>query len=220
MRLLLVDDHLLFRSGLAGLLSAQPDITIVGLAKSVAEAIAQTEEVEPDIVLMDFSLPDGTGLEATQAILRSKPETKIVFLSVHDDDDRLFAAIRGGATGYLPKNISVNDLIAYLRGVESGAAAITPQLTTRVLNEFARSQSGPTDAVAGINSLTPRELEVLQELETGASNQEIAERLLIAERTVKNHLSKVFSKLNVTNRLEAAEFARQHGLAKPSEDLG
>lgn len=219
MKLLLVDDHLLFREGLSSLLSAQPDITIVGAAQSVAGAIAKTNELKPDIVLMDFTLPDGTGLEATKAILASRPATNIVFLSVHEDDDRLFAAIRTGAKGYLPKNISIADLVSYLRGVQSGVAAITPKFTTRLLNEFARSQTNPLENISSVGSLTTRELEVLRELETGASNQEIANRLYISERTVKNHVSNILGKLNLTSRFEAAEFARQHGLSGPSYDL-
>lgn len=207
MRVLLVDDHILFREGLVGLLDSQPDIDIVGEAGSVGEAIEMTCDLQPDLVLMDFSLPDGTGLDATQAILSKRPETKIVFLTVHEEDDRLFAAIRSGAKGYLLKNVHVAKLLAFLRGIERGEAAISPAMTSRVLNEFARLE--PKRELSSSDELTTRELEVLGELVKGASNREIADHLVIAENTVKNHIRNILSKLDLKNRREAAEFARR-----------
>lgn len=207
MRVLLVDDHILFREGLVGLLGSQPGIDVVGEAGSVSEAIEMTRDLRPDLVLMDFSLPDGTGLDATQTILSERPETKIVFLTVHEEDDRLFAAIRGGAKGYLLKNVPIAKLLASLRGIEHGEAAISPTMTSRVLNEFARLE--PKQDLPASDELTTRELDVLRELVTGASNREIADHLVIAENTVKNHIRNILSKLNLKNRREAAEFARE-----------
>jgi DNA-binding NarL/FixJ family response regulator len=216
MRLLLVDDHVLFREGIATMLSAQPDFDIAGVAGTVSEAIALTLEMKPDLVLMDFTLPDGTGLVATRTILAELPDTNIVFLTVHEDDERLFAAVRSGAKGYLPKNISAQKLAEYLRGVERGEAAITLTMAGRVFDELARSEPGNQVS----SELTGRELDILRALETGASNQEIANRLFISESTVKNHVSHILDKLNVRNRYEAAAYARRAGLAGNTFDLG
>lgn len=209
MRILLVDDHTLFREGLLGLLDSQPDIKVVGQAGSVKEATSMCWDLKPDLVLMDFSLPDGTGLDATQTILAERPETNIVFLTVHEEDDRLFAALRSGAKGYLLKNVAVTKLLTFLRGVERGEAAITPGMTTRLLNEFARLDPQRRKRDPSSDELTTREIEVLNELVDGASNREIADRLVIAENTVKNHVRNILAKLNLKNRREAAEFARQ-----------
>ena len=120
MKILLVDDHVLFREGLAGLINSQPDLTVVGSADSVEDAIAKARALAPDVILMDFSLPDGTGLNATQAILKESPDVKIIFLTRHEQDDRLFEALDNGAKGYLLKNTSVNKLLAFIRGVQYG----------------------------------------------------------------------------------------------------
>lgn len=207
MRVLLVDDHILFREGLLSLLDSQPDIDVVGEAGSVGEGIEMTRDLQPDLVLMDFSLPDGTGLDATQTILSEYPKTKIVFLTVHEEDDRLFAAIRSGAKGYLLKNVPIAKLLTFLRGVERGEAAISPTMTSRVFNEFARLE--PKGDLSSPVELTTRELEVLRELVKGASNREISDHLVIAENTVKNHVRNILSKLDLKNRREAAEFARK-----------
>lgn len=212
MRVLIVDDHVLFREGLVSLLKAQPDITVLGEAGCVSEAIAMAHELEPDLILMDFGLPDGTGLDATQAILAEQPEAKIVFLTVHEQDDRLFAAIRNGAKGYLLKNVPVSKLLDYLRGVQNGEAAISPTMTSQILDEFARLGKAFDSDAAELGELTPRELEVLRELATGATNQEIADRLVITDNTVKVHVRNILAKLDLPNRRAAADFARRHGL--------
>ena len=136
MRLLLVDDHALFREGLVSLLDDQPDIDVVGQAGSVQEAVELARELQPDLILMDFTLPDGSGLEATQAILAERPETNIVFLTVHDRDEYLFHAIRSGAKGYLLKNVPVTNLLAYLRGIGQGEAAISLTMVSHILDEI------------------------------------------------------------------------------------
>jgi two-component system NarL family response regulator len=165
---------------------------------------------------MDFGLPDGTGLDATKTILADYPETKIVFLTVHEEDDLLFAAIRCGAKGYLLKNVPVIKLLAFLRGVEQGEVAITAAMASRILAEFARTE--PTRGRERIETgeLTVRELEVLKELALGASNREIAERLVIAENTVKNHVRSILAKLNLRNRREATRYAHSQGLVQSS----
>jgi two-component system NarL family response regulator len=214
MKLLLVDDHVLFREGLAGLLAGQPDFRIVGQAGSVAEAIAMARELSPDLILMDIGLPDGTGLDATQVILAEQPETKIVFLTVHEEDDRLFAAIRSGAKGYLLKNVPVAKLLTFLRGIEQGEAAISPAMAARILTEFSRLEPPRERDQVEMAELTLREMQVLKELASGASNREIAERLVIAENTVKNHVRSILTKLNLRNRREATTFAHNQGLLK------
>jgi len=216
MRILIVDDHVLFREGLVSLLKAQPDFEVVGEASSVSEAVEIARQVQPDLILMDFGLPDGTGLDATQAILTERPETNIVFLTVHEEDDRLFAAIRSGAKGYLLKNVPVSKLLNYLRGVERGEAAISRAMVSRVLDQFSRMEPLRDAERAEMAELTMREMEVLQELATGATNREIADRLVITENTVKNHVRSILAKLNLRNRREAARFAQTHGLINSS----
>lgn len=194
------------------MLNGQPDIEVVGQAGTVADAVRLARELCPDLVLMDFGLPDGSGLEATQAILAERPDTSIVFLTVHDQDDRLFAAIRAGAKGYLLKNVALSNLLAYLRGIEQGEVAISLTMTSQIFKEFLRLRP-PTEAstLDGVE-LTWREEEVLRELAAGATNQEIAEHLVIAENTVKVHVHHILSKLNLRNRREAINYARNHGL--------
>lgn len=213
MRVLIVDDHILFREGLSGLLRSQDDMDVVGECGSVYEAIETARQANPDVVLMDFSLPDGTGLDATRAILAEQPAIQIIFLTVHDTDERVIAAMRAGAKGYLLKNLSVSKLLASLRALERGEAAISRTMMARILEEFA--QSIPTDSMSPspLVGLTSREIEVLQELADGISNQEIAARLFISENTVKNHIHKILDKLNLHNRREAIDFARKHRLS-------
>jgi len=207
-----VDDHVLFREGLANLIDAQPDFEIVGQAESVAEAIRKAHEIRPDLILMDFSLRDGTGLDATKAILSLHPEIKIVFLTVHEENDNLFSAIRSGAVGYLLKNVPISNLLSYLRGTTAGEAAITPTMTRQILDEFSRTKPQVQADEADIPELTNRELEVLRVLITGASNQEIANELTISVNTVKIHVSNILAKLELSNRRQLISYARRHRL--------
>jgi DNA-binding NarL/FixJ family response regulator len=202
MRILLVEDHLLIQQGLALLLSSQPDITVVGGARSVQEALAQSRKHNPDCILMDFSLPDGTGLDAARAILAEQPNIKIVFLTIHEDEDKVFEAIRHGAQGYLPKHITSAQLVEYLRALQRGEYAIDPRFTKRIIAEFAHSPKPQAETQAETSDLTPRELQVLRELKTGATNREIAVRLVISEQTVKNHVSQILKKRNIKSRHE------------------
>jgi DNA-binding NarL/FixJ family response regulator len=215
---LLVDDHVLFREGLASLLRPQPDIKVVGQAGSVNEAIALAQNLKPHIVLMDISLPDGTGHEATRAILAKQPGVKIVFLTFHDDDDELFAAIRAGAVGYLLKNVRPAELLKRLRGVAQGEAGITPVIARRILNELSRTPRRPTADQSETMVLTAREMEIVRELAGGATNREIARKLVVSESTVKNHVHSVLSKLQLHSRRDIADYARDHGLFPPPPD--
>src|SRR5512138_199602 len=180
MRILIVDDHILFREGLTGLLRSQPDMEVIGECGTMSDAVCQALQLKPEVVLMDFSLPDGTGLEATRAILAEIPLTQIIFLTVHDNDERLIAAMRAGAKGYLLKNLSVNKLLASLRALERGEAAISRTMMARILEEFAQAHPTANGTPSPLVELTSREIEVLQELAEGITNQEIAIRLFIS----------------------------------------
>jgi len=216
-KMLIVDDHVLFRQGLVSLFNHQPDFEVIGESGNVGEAIDSAGRLAPDLILMDFSLPDGTGVEATQAILKVLPETDIVFLTMHEDDERLFSAIRSGAKGYLLKNLPVAKLLTSLRALKQGQAPISREMTGRILDAFARSKAGnQTDKPNLIEILTSREIDVFYELTTGASNQEIAERLFISENTVKNHVHNILEKLEMNNRREVASYAVRYGITKPN----
>ena len=215
---LLVDDHVLFREGLVSLLAAQPDIKVVGQASSIREAIKLAHELKPTVVLMDLALPDGTGLEATPVILADRPETKIMFLTVHDDDERLFAAIRAGAIGYLFKDVRAAELLKRLRNVARGEAGISPAIAHRILVEFSRTRAPHQATLAETTDLTTREIEIVRELARGSTNREIALRFVISENTVKNHVRNVLSKLHLRSRRDVADYARDHGLSPPSSD--
>lgn len=204
---LLVDDQVLFRQGLAGLLRGQTDFSVVGEAGSVAEAVAEAKRLQPALVLMDFMLPDGTGADATRAIVAIAPDTKIVILTVHEQDEILFDAIRAGARGYLLKNTRVEQLLSYLRGLRDGVPAIEPRMTGRLLDAIAKPVS-PSPSQAALAALSERELEVLEAIAAGASNAEIAERFYISENTVKVHIRKILAKLGLPNRRQAGEYYR------------
>ncbi len=207
-RILLVDDHALFLEGLVGLLNAQPDVKVVGQAGSIQDAIALARATLPHLVLMDMNLPDGSGVDATRAILAQAPDTRIVVLTVHENEDRLFEAIRAGAIGYLFKSVRSAELIETIRGVMRGEAGISGITARRILNAFVHLSPAHPDEAA---TLTMREIEVLRELANGASNQEIARQLVISENTVKNHVRNVLVKLHFHSRHEAADYARRHG---------
>ena len=215
-KLMIIDDHILLREGLISLFRSAPDFKIVGEAGSVQEGIEAACSLHPDIILMDFSLPDGTGVDATEAILKELPECKIVFLTVHEGDENLFAAIRAGAKGYLPKNVPGSSILASLRSLEQGEMAIPRKMTSRIVNEFSHSNLQNSMNEKLIAKLSPRELDVLSELEPGVSNSEIAGRLFLSENTVKHHVRNILNKLEVKNRREASVIAHQAGLLSKS----
>ena len=202
MRILLVEDHLLFQESLGRTLDVQADMTVVGGAGSVQEAVEKARQFKPDVILMDFTLPDGTGVDAARAILAEKPNTKIVFLTIHEDDEKIFEAIRHGAHGFLLKNVTSSQLLDYLRNLERGELAINPEITKRIIKEFAQMSPREDLAAEAVSKLTPRQREILKELKTGATNRQIATRLVISEQTVKNHVSRVLKKLNIKSRHE------------------
>ena len=210
MNVLIVDDHVLFREGLVSLLNSDASFKVVGQAGSVRESIDQARKLKPDLILMDFSLPDGDGSEASAAILKEMPDCKIVFLTMYDADENLFAAIRSGAKGYMLKNAPVCELMNSLNSLTKGEAAISPSMTLRILEEFSHSTNNGHHQPPDL--LSPRELDILRELSSGASNNEIAARLFLSVNTVKHHIHNLLAKLELENRREAINYARKHGL--------
>lgn len=214
-KLLVIDDHVLFREGLLSYFHSENDFEIVGGAGSVNEGIEKARLFHPDIILMDFSLPDGTGLDATEAILSELPECKIVFLTVFVTDENLFAAIRSGAKGFIPKNISGPHLISSLRALHRGELAISRKLSSHIIEEFSHSNLLPTAKNLGlISKLSSREMDVLREMQAGLTNHEIAAQLFISENTVKKHIQNILCKLEVESRYEASSMARQADLVR------
>lgn len=210
-RVLLADDHALFRRGLASLLADRNDIEVVGEAGSGQEAIDRAREVMPDVILMDVRMPGLNGLEATRRIKEEMPYVRIVILTVSEDDEDLFTALKNGAQGYLLKNIDPEDLIACIHQVQRGEAPLAPPMASKILKEFSApaTRPGPT--------LTQRERQVLELVARGDANKEIARHLQISENTVKNHLRNILEKLHLQNRVQAVMYALREGLITPPE---
>lgn len=219
MKILLVDDHILFRQGLYSLLDSQPDMMVVGQASSAAEAMVKTHELQPDTILMDISMPGVDGLEAARQILAEHRNIRIVFLTAHEDEDRLFEAIKLGGKGYLLKNMRTAELLDMLRGLDKNEAALSRQMAAKLLDEFAQMRQ-KLSQLSGFDdeeiALTERETGILTLAAQGVSNRQIADRLSIAESTVKNHMRNILSKLHLKNRREAVAYARRHGLLNSS----
>ena len=215
-RVLLADDHALFREGLAGILNRQPDFVVVGEASDGIEALVMARRLRPDLVLMDITMPGCDGVEATQAITGEFPGMVVVMLTVREEDDMLFRAIKSGAQGYLLKSIHTDELLALLRGVLAGEAALTPALSGRIIAEFRQLSQRPPGAVPAEQPvLSPREHEVLDLIAAGATDKEIATTLVISIHTVKSHVRSVLAKLHLSSRYEAARYAAEHGLISP-----
>jgi len=220
-RVLLVDDHPLFRKGIASLLSSEPGFEVLGEASDGQEAIEKARGLMPDVILMDISMPGVNGLEATQRIKQEIPYVRIVILTVSDEDQNLFEAIKSGAQGYLLKKIEPQTLFQTLRGVLEGEAPLSRVMATKLLAEFARQRRAASEPRTPTATLTEREKEVLGLLAAGKTNKEIAGALGIAENTVKNHLKNILEKLHLENRVQAATFALREGLLnKPPKKNG
>ncbi len=211
-RVLLADDHALFREGLAGIISTQPDMAVVGEAGDGLETIVKANELKPDLVLMDIQMPGCDGLEATLKIKKELPKTVVVVLTVREEEEKLFEAIKSGAQGYLLKSIRSRELLDMLRGAMRGEAAISPTLAGQMLEEFRRiSRQIPKDNQDKPVDLTNREQEVLSLVSRGLSDKQIAVQLTISLHTVKSHLRNILSKLQVNSRREAARLAKSKG---------
>jgi DNA-binding NarL/FixJ family response regulator len=218
-RVLLADDHELFREGLANILNAQPDFEVVGEASDGLEVLVKARKLTPDLILMDIGMPGCDGVEATQRVKDELPDIIIVMLTVRNEDEKLFEAIMSGAQGYLLKSIRSRELLSMLRGAVRGEAAITPALGGRMLEEFRRlSRQAPTVLEDEVTALTHREQEVLSLVAQGATDKEIADALVISIHTVKTHMRNILSKLHLGHRHEAALYALREGLIPSPSD--
>ena len=221
-RVLLVDDQKLVRSGFALILSVEHDLDVVGEASDGAEAVSLTESLRPDVVLMDVQMPVMDGIEATRRIV-ADDLAKVVILTTFDRDDYVFAGLSAGASGFLLKNADAEHLVEAVRAVADGHALLAPEVTRRVIARMTAGDGGwtglrrDTAGDARLGTLTPRELEVLGLVGRGLSNAEIAARLFVGEATVKTHLSNVFSKLHLRDRVQAVVLAYEAGLILPGE---
>ncbi|MEU8324384.1 response regulator transcription factor [Nonomuraea sp. NPDC048881] len=217
-RVLIADDQVMVRQGFTVLLNAEPGIEVVGQAVNGLDAVAKVAELDPDVVLMDVRMPELGGIEATRRIAaRPDASAKVLVLTTFDLDDYVYEALRAGASGFLLKDASAAELAHAVRVVATGDALLAPNVTKRLIAEFARVSRAPRAPLKErVGDLTERETEVLALIAQGLSNAEIAERLVIAEQTVKTHVSRILVKLGLRDRTQAAVFAYETGLVRPS----
>ncbi len=215
-RVLIADDQRLIRDGFRMILTADPDIEIVGEAANGAQAVALTSELRPDVVLMDIRMPELDGIEATRRILAHsrEPKPRVLILTTFDLDEYVYDALRAGASGFLLKDVPARQLVAAIRTVGEGDALLSPSITRRLIEEFAASRA-PVAPAPGLDELTPRELEVLRLLATGKTNAEIAAELIIGETTIKTHVTRILMKLGVRDRVQAVVLAYETRLVSP-----
>jgi DNA-binding NarL/FixJ family response regulator len=212
-RVLVVDDHRLFRDGLTALLDGAAGTSVVGHAATGAEALERMEDLEPDVVLMDIMMPDMNGIEATRRIRADHPDVQVVMLTMLEDDDSLFAAMCAGAHGYILKGADKADVLRTVRAVANGEALFGPAMATRLTNFFQYAK-GKGLSVSPFPELTDREREVLDLIAEGLDNTQIASRLYISTKTVSNHISNIFAKLHLADRSQAIITARESGLGR------
>ncbi|MEV5369286.1 response regulator transcription factor [Streptomyces albogriseolus] len=216
-RVLIADDQQMVRQGFTVLLNTQPDIEVVGQAVNGIEAVGQVGELVPDVVLMDIRMPELGGIEATARITAVHPEVKVLVLTTFDLDEYVYEALRAGASGFLLKDASAEQLAEAVRVVAAGDALLAPGVTRRLIAEFSRLDPRPrTPQRRRVGDLTERETEVLSLIAQGLSNAEIAVRLVVAEQTVKTHVGRILVKLGLRDRTQAAVFAYESGLVRPS----
>ena len=220
MKIVIIDSHVLFREGLVSLLENQPDMEVVGEAKSSEDGISLICELEPDLVLIHISSPNDEELDAVKKMRMHQQELIVVVLANRESDELLFASLRSGAKGFLLKNSSFENVLASIRALERGEAALSRTMTRSVVDEFVRvcGDFYGTDHEE-FSKLTPREVDVLKLVSTGATNREIANELVITESTVKIHVSNILEKLSLRNRREAGSYAQRHNLTPTPDDL-
>jgi len=214
-RIVVADDHPLYRDGLRALVARTADLELVGEAATGIEAVEAVERTHPDVVLMDLRMPGMTGIEATRTILERRPETRVLILTMSENDDSLFAAMRAGARGYLPKDADSAELVHAIRAAAVGEVIFGQSIAAKVQTFFATTRA---PAAAPFPELTDREDEVLELIAQGRSNAEIGTRLGISDKTVRNHVANVFSKLRVADRAQAIVRAREAGLGRESSE--
>lgn len=228
LRVVLVDDHRLFREGMRSLLQTR-GFEVVGEAGDGAEAIERVRAHRPDVVLMDLQMPTMGGLEATRLLKTEQPDLPIIILTASEDESDLFEAVKSGAQGYLLKSFDPTTVVDLIQAAARGEPALTPHLASKILSEFARQSAPqragegatataqPTGAEPEVEPLTARERDVLELLVAGASNKEIAQKLIVSENTVKYHLKNILGKLHLRNRAQVVSYALRHGLTRPPE---
>ncbi len=211
-RILIADDHLFYREGVRTLLAGVPDLEVVGEAATGDEAITQAHRLQPEVILMDIKMPGMNGIEATRQILHTSPHIGVLVVTMFEDDDSVFAAMRAGARGYLLKDADQDELVQAVRAISRGHAIFSPTIAQRLMQYFTAlpSQAGPSVVFP---ELTEREREVLTLIARGESNAAIAHRLVLSVKTVQNHVSNIFSKLQVADRAQAIVRAREAGLS-------
>jgi len=205
-RVLICDDHALFRRGLVMVLESEPGIEVVAEAEDGEEAVRQAGDAAPDVILMDVRMPKMSGIEATRAISDVVPTAKILMLTVSDEEEDLYEAVKAGATGYLLKEISIEEVANAIRAVMTGQSLISPSMASKLLSEFNNLAKAAQQKVLA-PKLTDRELQVLKLVAQGMSNREVAEQLFISENTVKNHVRNILEKLHLHSRMEAVVYA-------------
>jgi DNA-binding NarL/FixJ family response regulator len=215
-RVLICDDQALVRSGFRMILEARPDLEVVGEAEDGLEAVELAARVDPDVILMDVRMPHLDGVEATRRVVRSGSRARVIVLTTYDLDEYVYDAIRAGASGFLLKDVQPAQLVDAIRVVAAGDALLSPSITRRLLDRFARSLPEPEPPPASLENLTDRELEVLRLLAGGLSNAELAAHLFVSEATVKTHVSNLLHKLGLRDRVQAVILAYEAGLVRPS----
>ncbi len=213
-RVFLADDHAVVRSGLEALIATEEGMTVVGSAADGQEAIDAVDRLRPDIILLDLQMPRKGGIEAIIEIKERHPQARILVLTSFSDDDRVFSAIKAGALGYILKDASPHDLLLAIRNVHSGKSSLDPAIALKVIHELSRPSKLPPTG----EPLTERELEILQLVARGLSNQQIAAELVISERTARTHISNILAKLQLANRTQAALYALKKGIASLDEE--
>jgi NarL family two-component system response regulator LiaR len=208
-RVLIVDDHTVVRDGLNALLSAEPGMEVVGAAADGVEAVALVHELNPDVILLDLVMPRMDGVQATIEIKRSNPDARILVLTSFAENHQVFSAIKSGAIGYLMKDTSSEDLIQAIRDTYHNKPALQPEIARKLMRDI-QSQAGQESLVS---TLTEREVEILQQVALGKTNQEIADELFLSERTVRTHITNILAKLRLSNRTQAALYALREGIA-------
>jgi NarL family two-component system response regulator LiaR len=218
-RVLLVDDHAIVRDGIRSLLTTEPDIQVVGEADNGRDGVSMVERLQPDVILMDLVMPEVDGIEATRRIRVSQPGARILVLTSFDAEEKVFPAIKAGAMGYLLKDSDSEDLVRAIHQVHQGESSLDPRIARKVLQEmWAEPQPEPVPMRDHpVEPLTEREVDVLKLVAQGLSNEEIAQRLVIAERTVRTHVSNILGKLHLANRTQATLYALREGLASLDE---
>jgi DNA-binding NarL/FixJ family response regulator len=215
-RVILVEDHVVVRQGLRALLADEPDIEIVGEASNGREALQRVQELQPDLALMDISMPSLNGIEATRQIRQQYPEVKIVILSMHTNEEFVFQVLQAGASGYVLKHSDSSEILMAIRAALAGGSFLSPQISRAVIDSYVRRGEDPGRG-SKLDQITPREREVLQLLAEGLSNQAIARQLSISVKTVESHRSSIMSKLGLSNKTELVRFALRQGWATLEE---